>query len=70
MVCEERGWADHAERHRLRPRRLPYPFAVSLTPFGDTFIVLRNGGTKAAAFGIHFATAMVVVISAALLFAT
>ncbi|WP_067692172.1 DUF4267 domain-containing protein [Nocardia jejuensis] len=43
--------------------------AVSLTPFGDTAIVLRNGGTKAAAFGIHFATAVVVVLSGALLLA-
>jgi hypothetical protein len=30
--------------------------------------VLRNGGTKAVAFGIHLATAVVVLISAALLF--
>ncbi|MEU0809225.1 DUF4267 domain-containing protein [Streptomyces sp. NPDC005970] len=46
-----------------------YMLAVALTPLGDTLIVLRNGGTKAAAFGIHFATAVVVLISAALLFA-
>ncbi|MBL1079861.1 DUF4267 domain-containing protein [Nocardia sp. 2] len=46
-----------------------YLVAVSLTPFGDTVIVLRHGGTRAAAFGIHFATAVVVLISAALLFA-
>ncbi|GAA2160043.1 DUF4267 domain-containing protein [Actinomadura napierensis] len=42
---------------------------VALVPLGDTVVVLRNGGTKAAAFGIHFATAVVVLISAALLFA-
>ncbi|MFJ9868779.1 DUF4267 domain-containing protein [Streptomyces sp. NPDC101165] len=41
---------------------------VALVPLGDTLIVLRNGGTKAVAFGIHFATAVVVLISAALLF--
>ncbi|MEU5537200.1 DUF4267 domain-containing protein [Streptomyces sp. NPDC020362] len=41
---------------------------VALVPLGDTLIVLRNGGAKAAAFGIHFATAVVVLISAALLF--
>ncbi|MFL5913718.1 MAG: hypothetical protein ACJ768_24540 [Gaiellaceae bacterium] len=29
----------------------------------------RHGGTKAVAFGIHFATAIVVLISAALMFA-
>ena len=43
---------------------------VALVPLGDTLIVLRNGGTKAAAFGIHFATAMMVLLSAALLFAS
>jgi len=42
---------------------------VALVPLGDTIIVLRNGGTKAVAFGIHFATAVVVLVSAALLFA-
>lgn len=42
---------------------------VALVPLGDTLIVLRHGGTKAVAFGIHFATAVVVLISAALLFA-
>jgi hypothetical protein len=36
---------------------------------GLALIVLRHGGTKATAFGIHFATAVVVLISAALLFA-
>ncbi|MFB7503783.1 DUF4267 domain-containing protein [Streptomyces broussonetiae] len=43
--------------------------AVALVPLGDTLTVLRNGGTKAVAFGIHFATAVVVLISAGLLFA-
>ena len=42
---------------------------VALMPLGDTLIVLRNGGTRAVAFGIHFATAVVILISAALLFA-
>ncbi|MFD3453242.1 DUF4267 domain-containing protein [Streptomyces sp. NPDC058691] len=46
-----------------------YMLVVALLPLGDTLIVLRNGGTKAVAFGIHFATAVVVLISAALLFA-
>jgi hypothetical protein len=31
--------------------------------------VLRYGGTKATAFGIHFTTAVVLLISAGLLFA-
>lgn len=46
-----------------------YMLIVALLPLGDTVIVLRNGGTKAVAFGVHFATAVAVLISAALLFA-
>ncbi|MEU6240273.1 DUF4267 domain-containing protein [Streptomyces sp. NPDC047024] len=46
-----------------------FMLCVALVPLGDTVIVLRNGGTRAVAFGIHFATAVVVLISAALLFA-
>ncbi|MBM0203481.1 DUF4267 domain-containing protein [Micromonospora sp. STR1s_5] len=42
---------------------------VALNPLGDTVVVLRNGGTRAVAFGIHFATAVVVLLDAALLFA-
>ncbi|WP_377272860.1 DUF4267 domain-containing protein [Peterkaempfera sp. SMS 1(5)a] len=46
-----------------------FMLAVALAPFGDTLIVLRHGGTRATAFGIHFATAVVVLLSAGLLFA-
>ncbi|MEV0425343.1 DUF4267 domain-containing protein [Micromonospora sp. NPDC049836] len=46
-----------------------YMLIVALNPLGDTVVVLRNGGTKAVAFGIHFATAVVVLLDAALLFA-
>lgn len=46
-----------------------YMLVVALAPLGDTVIVLRHGGTKAVAFGIHFATAVTVLVSAALLFA-
>ncbi|MET8229700.1 DUF4267 domain-containing protein [Micromonospora sp. NPDC005298] len=46
-----------------------FMLVVALVPLGDTLIVLRNGGTKAVAFGIHFATALVVLLNAALLFA-
>jgi hypothetical protein len=46
-----------------------FMLVVALNPLGDTAIVLRHGGTKATAFGIHFATAVVVLISAVLLFA-
>ncbi|MEU8590202.1 DUF4267 domain-containing protein [Streptomyces sp. NPDC048664] len=46
-----------------------FMLVIALVPLGDTVIVLRNGGTRATAFGIHFATAVVVLASAALLFA-
>jgi hypothetical protein len=46
-----------------------YMLVATIIPLGDMLIVLRHGGTKAVAFGIHFATAIVVLISAALLFA-
>ncbi|CAL9443380.1 DUF4267 domain-containing protein [Streptomyces sp. ICN988] len=46
-----------------------FMLCVALIPLADTLIVLRHGGTKAVAFGIHFATAVVVLISAGLLFA-
>ncbi|WP_329194206.1 DUF4267 domain-containing protein [Streptomyces sp. NBC_01435] len=46
-----------------------YMLLVALVPIGDTLIVLRHGGTKAVAYGIHFATAVVVLVSAGLLFA-
>ncbi|MFJ3043318.1 DUF4267 domain-containing protein [Streptomyces tendae] len=46
-----------------------FMLCVALVPLADTLIVLRHGGTKAVAFGIHFATAIVVLISAGLLFA-
>jgi hypothetical protein len=44
--------------------------AASIIPVGDAAIVLRSGGTRAAAFGIHGATAAVILAaSAALLMA-
>ncbi|MFI6510929.1 DUF4267 domain-containing protein [Streptosporangium sp. NPDC050855] len=46
-----------------------FMLVVALVPLGDTVIVLRHGGTRAVAFGIHFATAVVVLVNAALLFA-
>lgn len=46
-----------------------FMLAVALAPLGDTLIVLRHGGRKAVAFGVHLATAVVVLISAGLLFA-
>ncbi len=44
--------------------------AASIIPLGDAVIVLRSGGTRAAAFGIHGVTAAVALAaSAALLLA-
>lgn len=40
---------------------------AALIPLGDMLIVLRHGGTKAVAFGIHGATAVLMVVTAALL---
>ncbi|MCE0536210.1 DUF4267 domain-containing protein [Kineosporia rhizophila] len=46
-----------------------FMLVLALIPLGDMLIVLRHGGTRAAAFGIHFTTAVVMLIDAALLFA-
>jgi hypothetical protein len=46
-----------------------FMLVAALVPLGDTLIVLRYGGARATAFGVHFATAIVVLISAGLLFA-
>lgn len=46
-----------------------FMLVAALIPLGDTLIVLRHGGTRAVAFGIHFATAVVLLVSAGLLFA-
>jgi hypothetical protein len=41
---------------------------TAIVPVGDTLIVLRHGGTKVTAFGIHFATAAAMLCTSALLF--
>lgn len=51
------------------PAEAWFMLVVALNPLVDTAIVLRHGGTRATAFGIHFATAVVVLICAAMLFA-
>jgi hypothetical protein len=59
----------------LLANRAPHPLgafmaAASLIPIGDAVIVLRSGGTRATAFGIHGATAaLMLAASAALLMA-
>jgi hypothetical protein len=51
-----------------RPRVLgSYMLAMSIIPIGDAAIVLRHGGPRATAFGIHGATAVVMLATAALL---
>ncbi len=42
---------------------------ATLIPLGDAASVLRSGGKKAAAFGIHGATAMVMLATATILIA-
>jgi hypothetical protein len=43
--------------------------AATVLPLADMLIVLRHGGSKAVAFGIHFATALVMLLDVALLLA-
>ena len=46
-----------------------FMLAASIIPIGDAAIVLRHGGSRAAAFGIHGSTAAVrLIISGLLLF--
>ena len=47
-----------------------FMLVATLIPLGDTVIVLRHGGTRASAFGIHFATAVAMLVAAGLLFMT
>ena len=39
-----------------------------IIPIGDAIIVLRRGGPRATAYGVHATTAAAVLITAALLF--
>ena len=51
-------------------RQLGYLMLAAATiPIADGTIVLRSGGPKATAFGVHWATAAVMLIVAALLIA-
>ena len=43
--------------------------AAAALPLADCMIVLRHGGSRAVAFGIHFATALVMLLDVALLLA-
>jgi hypothetical protein len=44
-----------------------FMLAATIIPLTDAAIVLRHGGTKAAAFGIHGATAVVMIVASGLL---
>ena len=41
--------------------------AATIIPIGDAIIVLGHGGTKSIAFGVHGVTAVVMLITSALL---
>jgi hypothetical protein len=43
--------------------------AAAVLPLADAAIVLRHGGSRAVAFGIHFATALVILLDVGLLLA-
>ncbi|GIG62433.1 hypothetical protein Lfu02_68050 [Longispora fulva] len=43
--------------------------AAAVIPVGDALIVLRSDGPKATAYGVHAATALVMLVISALLFA-
>ena len=44
-----------------------FELAASIIPIGDAIIVLRHGGPQAIAYGVHGATAVVLLATAALL---
>jgi Domain of unknown function (DUF4267) len=44
-----------------------FMLVATIIPLTDAAIVLRHGGTKTAAFGIHGATAGVMIVASALL---
>jgi hypothetical protein len=44
-----------------------FMLVATLVPLADTAIVLRHNGSRAIAFGIHFATAMALLVDAGLL---
>lgn len=42
---------------------------MTLIPIGDAVVVLRSGGSKAIAYGVHLATAVVMAVTGILLLA-
>lgn len=50
------------------PRLLgEFLFVATLIPFGDAIIVLRSGGSRAAAFAIHGGTAVFIIATGTIL---
>ena len=49
-------------------KRDRFELAASTIPIGDAIIVLRSNGPKATVYGVHGATAVVLLATAALLF--
>ena len=45
-----------------------FMLVVGAVPLADMAIVLRNGGPKATAYGVHLATALVMLATSALMF--
>jgi hypothetical protein len=45
-----------------------FELAASTIPIGDAIIVLRSNGPKATVYGVHGATAVALLATAALLF--
>lgn len=45
-----------------------FMLAAAGIPMGDALIVLRSNGPKAIAYGVHFATAVVMLVISVLLF--
>ena len=45
-----------------------FELAASTIPIGDAIIVLRSNGPSSTAYGVHGATAVVLLATAALLF--
>jgi hypothetical protein len=74
-LTDEDQHASSAHDFSLRPARLPQAsglppgtMAVSTIPIGDAIIVLRSNGPKATFYGVHGATAVVLLATAVLLF--
>jgi hypothetical protein len=53
--CGGDGHAERGKRHRLQHD--------AMTPLGDSLIVFAHEGTRAAAFGVHGLTALLLILA-------